>query len=98
MTTEEINSITNSIFESSDLDQLRQLSNIIVGRMKSLRAQKAQAMRWTLRSGDKVMWTGRRGYTEGTIVRVKRKNAEVRANGTCQVWNVPMSMLEVISK
>tara|TARA_R110000824_G_scaffold44653_2_gene129780 strand:- start:1865 stop:2173 length:309 start_codon:yes stop_codon:yes gene_type:complete len=98
MTSEEINSITNSIFESSDLDQLRQLNNTLVGRIKSLRAYKAQTLRHTLAVDDAVKWSGKYGYAEGVVTRVKRKNALVKNTSTGQVWNIPMGMLEVISK
>ena len=76
-------------------DQLRSLNRAVCNQMSSIRDRDSALKRRTLRAGDKVSWNGRGGYTEGTIVRVKRKKAicESRAGRN---WDVPLSMLTAI--
>ncbi len=72
--------------------QLRTLNRLVIDQLKSIRDIEAAEKRRVLRAGDKVSWNGRRGYTEGTIVRVKRKKAIVDV-GYGRNWDVPLSML-----
>ena len=72
--------------------QLRTLNRLVIDQLKSIRDIEAAEKRRVLRAGDKVSWDGRRGYTEGTIVRVKRKKAIVDV-GYGRNWDVPLSML-----
>ena len=62
-----------------DLDEadLRTLNSAVVDQIKLLRNRDAAVNRRLFKAGDKVTWDGRGGFTEGTIVRVKRKKAIV---------------------
>lgn len=75
--------------------QLRTLNRLVIDQLKSIRDIEAAEKRRVLREGDRVSWTGRNGYTEGTIVRVKRKKAIVDV-GHARNWDVPLSMLTAI--
>jgi hypothetical protein len=89
-----LNEIMNNL---SDLNEpeLRALNKAVIDRMKSLRNREAALKRRTLRAGDRVSWDGRRGYTEGTIVRVKRKKA-ICDVGSGRNWDVPLNMLTAV--
>jgi len=80
-----------------DLDEadLRTLNSAVVDQLKLLRNRDAAVNRRLFAAGDRVSFNGRRGYTEGTIVRIKRKKAivsvdEGRSPGN---WDVPLGML-----
>jgi hypothetical protein len=49
----------------------------------------------TLMKGDKVSFNGRRGLTEGTVLKVNIKNVVVDTGATR--WNVPASMLTKVA-
>ena len=49
----------------------------------------------TLMTGDKVTFNGRRGLTEGTVLKVNIKNVVVDTGSTR--WNVPASMLTKVA-
>jgi len=49
----------------------------------------------TLMKGDKVTFNGRRGLTEGTVLKVNIKNVVVDTGITR--WNVPASMLTKVA-
>lgn len=76
--------------------QLRELNSFIVSRLKERRSFDAAIKRRTLAEGDKVSWNGRNGYTEGTIVRIKRKKA-ICSVGYGANWDVPLNMLTKVS-
>jgi len=63
----------------------------------------AKVLKHSLKEGDHVEWTGRRGVITGEVVRVKRKKAicAEHLNGRpdhSSRWDIPMSMLRKISK
>ena len=89
--------LTNILNELHTLngDQLRSLNRAVCDQMSSIRDRDSALKRRTLRAGDQVSWNGRGGYTEGTIVRVKRKKA-ICDVGTGRNWDVPLSMLTAI--
>ena len=49
----------------------------------------------TLMKGDKVSFNGRRGLTEGVVMKVNIKNVVVDTGSTR--WNVPASMLTKVA-
>lgn len=73
--------------------ELRELNGFICSRLKECRNFDAALKRRTLSEGDKVSWNGRNGYTEGTIVRIKRKKAICSVGGYGRNWDVPLNML-----
>jgi len=76
--------------------QLGRLNRAVIAEMKGRRNYDAALKRRTLSEGDRVSWTGRSGYTEGTIVRVKRKKAICKVDGAWTNWDVPLNMLTVL--
>ena len=65
----------------------------------------AKKLKYTLKTGDHVEWTGRRGLKEGVVVRVKRKKVIVaeHLNGKpdpkqSSRWDIPLAMLRKIEK
>jgi len=88
MTFDEILDSTRTLTEA----ELRELNNFVCLRLKESRNFDAALKRRTLSEGDKVSWNGRNGYTEGTIVRVKRKKA-ICSVGHGRNWDVPLNML-----
>jgi|TARA_R110000824_G_scaffold252068_3_gene440705 hypothetical protein len=76
-------------------DELRKINAAVIDQLKLNRNANAVAKRHTLSTGDRVSWTGRNGYTEGTIVRVKRKKA-ICDVGLGRNWDVPLGMLTAV--
>ena len=75
---------------------LRTLNSAVVDQLKLLRNRDAAVNRRLFVAGDRVSWSGRRGYAEGTIVRVKRKKAIVDVSDSGKaglLWDVPLGML-----
>jgi len=77
-----------------DEGELRELNQEVCSRLKQIRNVESGRMRHLLSAGDKVSYSGRRGHTEGVIVRVKRKKALVRVGVV--TWDVPLSMLTAV--
>ncbi len=76
-------------------EELRTLNTAVVDQLKAIRNRNAAIKRTTLTVGQRVSWNGRNGYTEGTIVRVKRKKA-ICDVGYGRNWDVPLSMLSAV--
>ena len=92
MTFDQILDSTQNLTEG----ELRELNSFVIARLKERRSFDAALKRRTLAEGDKVSWTGRNGYTEGTIVRIKRKKA-ICSVGYGRNWDVPLNMLTKVS-
>ena len=75
--------------------ELRNLNRHVIDHLKTIHNIDAAEKRTVLREGDRVRWTGRNGYTEGTIIRVKRKKA-ICDVGYGRNWDVPLSMLNKV--
>ena len=73
--------------------ELCDINHEIIHQLKAVRDRETSRKRNLLSAGDKVSWSGRYGYQEGTIVRVKRKKAIVDV-GSHRNWDVPLSMLK----
>ncbi len=63
----------------------------------------AARLKYTLKSGDHVEWTGRKGDKTGEVIRVKRKKVIVaeHLNGKpdhSRRWDIPLAMLRKIAK
>ena len=83
--------LTNLVDLTSD--ELSTLNRAVCSELKSRRSAESARKRFLFKTGDKVSWSGRLGYTEGTIVRVKRKKAIVDVDGEFRNWDVPLNML-----
>ena len=73
-------------------DQLRSLNHAVCDTLKSRRKTANLRARHKFVAGDRVSFSGRNGYTEGTVVRVKRTEAIIDT-GELRDWNVPLGML-----
>ena len=73
-------------------DELSTLNHALITELKARRSVESSRKRFLFTTGDKVFFDGRRGRTEGTIVRVKRKKAIVNVAGSGN-WDVPLNML-----
>ncbi len=87
-------SIVSRLDAAEQLSRLREALNhrqLVVG-SKQIRQ---------IRTGNRVEWNGKLGHQKGTVIKVKQKYVEVRADapaGTLPMnWNVPASMLTVIT-
>lgn len=88
-----LNEIINNLHTANlNEDELIQLNKAVIGEIKFRRSQEASRKRFMFKAGDKVSFNGRRGYTEGTVVRVKRKKAIISVDGFGR-WDVPLNML-----
>ena len=83
--------ILNSLDSFTDAE-LRAVNTAVCNQLKANRNKDASLKRRTLQVGDKVFWTGRNGYTEGKIVRIKRKKA-ICSVGFGPSWDVPLLSL-----
>ena len=79
-------------------DALIELNRIVITNITAIRTRRMDIIRDGLSVGDTVTFTGRergrggrRFPVTGVVARIKRKRAEVRANG--QLWNVNISQL-----
>lgn len=80
-------------------EQLRELNSAVVDLIKSRRRVDASIKKASLRVGDKVSWTGRKGYQEGTVKKINRTKCIVSTDGGFGGdWNVPINMLNVMKK
>ena len=69
--------------------------NHIVEAIKMARAKLATTNTWSLKTGSRVKWTGKKGFQTGSVSKVNKKNCIVDADNG-ERWNVPASMLEAI--
>lgn len=82
-----------------DIKELRELNKVVVALITSKRRANALIKKASLRVGDKVSWTGRRGYKEGTVKKINRTKCIVFVDGhLAGDWNVPINMLNVVEK
>ncbi len=93
----------NAMSSMTELE-LHELNRAACSELKQRRNAESARKRFLFKAGDKVSWTGRRGYTEGVIVRVKRKKAIVDVIGDgvfvpghrAAHWDVPLNMLTAV--
>jgi hypothetical protein len=84
------------------IQELIDLNNKVVLRIKHLRRAQSHETAHTLRVGNKVSFTNNHdGRTAiGTVMKVNRTRAKIKtqsSTGSISLWNVPMNMLTVIS-
>ena len=75
-----------------DLNDIKMINE----RMSLQRTFLGNAVKRSLKIGDSVSFNGRRGLTEGTVLKVKIKNVTVDC-GPSGRWNVPASMLTKVA-
>ena len=74
--------------------ELLEINRALCAQLKVVRNREARRKRFMFSSGDSVSFNGRRGYTEGEVVRVKRKKALVKVGMV--TWDVPLNMLSLV--
>ncbi len=96
VTEQEIGSLLSTISRIDDADQMRRVREAVSHRQIAI----GQASIRKIRVGNKVKWNGKLGAQSGTVLKVKQKYVEVKADaapGTFgMTWNVPASMLTVV--
>lgn len=83
--------LIQKISQMTDLDELRSLNQVVIGRCRQIDELKQASIRAQFRIGDKVEWDGKRGAQTGTIEKINRKNIVVKTD-QC-MWNVTPSIL-----
>jgi len=84
--------VMNALVSKMSLDDIK-LAN---ERLSLQRSFLGNQVKRSLTIGDKVSFTGRKGYTEGTVTKISIKNVVVDTGGY-QKWNVPASMLTKVA-
>ena len=76
------------------LEELVELNEFVVSRIKEKRAHKARVVKRRLHEGVKVSFQDNTGQTlTGEVIKVMRKFAQVKVD-SC-TWRVPMNMLTI---
>ena len=88
-----MNILETMLLTWSDED-VSQAWKLIAAEGKLRQGRRSGNMRHTLKSGDKVSFSGRTGYHVGKIIKVKRKKAIVEVAN--QNWDVPLAMLKIV--
>ena len=88
----------NQLMESSKfltVEELIELNQFIVNRIKHERSRKAMLLKHRLSIGTVVKFDDGRGNTiQGSVSKIMRKFAKVNSGGS--VWRVPIGVLEVV--
>jgi|TARA_B110000037_G_scaffold159876_1_gene180506 hypothetical protein len=81
----------NSLVSKMSLEDIKMVNE----RMSLQRTFIGNDVKRSLKIGDKVSFNGRRGLTEGTVLKIAIKNVVVDTGSTR--WNVPASMLKKVA-
>jgi hypothetical protein len=84
----------NELHKMTDVELIA-LNKVIVALVKQRQKTRAVTAAHTFRTGQTVMFTGKRGTIQGVVTRVKIKMVEVDC-GVNGKWNVSGSMLRAI--
>ena len=82
----------NELVANMSLEDIKMVNE----RMSLQRTFLGNTIKRSLTIGDTVSFNGRRGLTEGTVMKVKIKNVTVDC-GPSGRWNVPASMLTKVA-
>lgn len=86
------------VMVGATIEELMDMNNIVVKKIKYTRALETQKLKWQLRNGMKVEWLGKKGHKVGTILEVKRTRALVMEQDNGKRWNCPLTMLKVVKE
>lgn len=98
VTEQEIGTVLSII---SRLDSPEQLTRIRLS-MTAAQTNLGRRLVQSIRVGARVEWNGKVGHQTGTVLKVKQKYVEVKADippgshAIGMTWNVPASMLSVL--
>lgn len=77
-------------------DDLRQVNDVVVTKLRSFQAVRNQIAQYSVEVGDTVEWESNRakyGTQRGRLIKKNRTRAVVRTEAGL-TWNVPFTMLE----
>ena len=89
LTTNEIAKL-QVLMAKADIDQFQHIADMF----NATRRMKVNSLKNNFKVGQKVTWTGKRGFQEGVITKINRKNIVVNA-GPGGMWNVSPALLTV---
>jgi len=76
------------LFAQADISDFQQIANMF----NTTRRMAERSIKNEFSIGQKVQWTGRKGFQTGMITKINRKNIVVNA-GSAGMWNVAPSLL-----
>jgi len=88
--------LIDTVLEMDNYDQLKEVNQAVVGRMRMLNSQQQSAAAMTFYVGQKVEFTNRNDrVVRGTVVKVNRKTIKVDSDNinTLGRWNVSPTLL-----
>jgi sRNA-binding protein len=77
-----------------NIDDLRMLNKLAVSRINDISAN----YRFNFKAGDKVIIRGGRGNIAGTVVKIMRKNVQVKADNGFVTYNVTPTLLKHVGE
>lgn len=87
LTTKQMSQI-QVLFAQADMKDFQQIADMF----NTTRRMAERSIKNNFSIGQKVQWTGRKGFQTGTITKINRKNIVVNA-GSAGMWNVAPSLL-----
>lgn len=87
LTTKQMSQI-QVLFAQADMKDFQQIADMF----NTTRRMAERSIKNNFTVGQKVQWTGRKGFQTGTITKINRKNIVVNA-GSAGMWNVAPSLL-----
>ena len=76
------------LFAQADMSDFQKIAEMF----NTTRRMAERSIKQNFSVGQKVQWTGRKGFQTGTITKINRKNIVVNA-GSAGMWNVAPSLL-----
>ena len=88
--------LIDTVLEMDNYDQLKEVNQAVVERMRMLNSQQQSAAAMAFRVGQRVEFTNRNGITSlgvvrGTVVKVNRKT--IKVDSVTGRWNVSPTLL-----
>jgi hypothetical protein len=87
LTTKQMSQI-QVLFAQADISDFQKIAEMF----NTTRRMTERSIKNNFSVGQKVQWTGRKGFQTGTITKINRKNIVVNA-GSAGMWNVAPSLL-----
>ena len=87
LTTKQMSQI-QVLFAQADMNDFQKIAEMF----NTTRRMAERSIKNNFSVGQKVQWTGRKGFQTGTITKINRKNIVVNA-GSAGMWNVAPSLL-----
>ena len=88
LNTSQMSKVQSLFIEASD-EQMQEIAQMF----NDARSNKTARAARTLKVGQHVSWTGRRGAMSGQVIKVLKKNIRVKTEAD-GIWNVAASLLK----